>query len=1695
MCEVVIGLARKTEDVELVNQASTFLIPRNRDCSEQSIDSLLIHITLTSTALDHYFKTRADKGAADQLKKSTLTIAALTHRRSSMTTEHVQKMNVLIDRLRRICVRVLRKSSADDPKPIPDDVRIACCSVSQAIVDFWAKEIKKKADTDQASQSNSSILSMMITGTIESLLTLAENSFQVHIPDSHLEALKHLNRCAPLLQLLPQPDVSVIRGLTSTYYNAGVALYHADKFAIAVDFVRPSCELPNRFFHILQDPHSPPKWPHYEDSSGELEVLKKQLLKRWELLALCYLSIDKLQSHHAFVSAIKSHPSVVFETLGHIADHGFDEQRAPDILPDLGKLVHRATWLASCDLLLSPAKCSLFESLSPMRLPISQLGAVLELQLQYLYRNTRKIECRSVIKAILENCLLIYEPQTYPLRRVRVLIRLMEWHVSMTPDFRPDGAFRILELLLAEVSVLIGTANYGSDDCFKRFVHQYQAIGFMWLALAAQSNNMQKDFLGACESSLNALDKIPLPPSPIEIHSPTTQKSTPKSRTRATVKAQAKSRAHGVAAKVDPLTNPLTTPTKTQTKSMKKAFQEESVLKQPGSSNGHPPAAVSAPFTSLFLDDHDRHIQHLQLFAQIMGAHSMITFKVRVLQHLRNINSIQASSSSSKRIESYISTIIELASTYLHYEDYTNASTVLTDAQRIISSSPMHSVQGALASESLISLLYSRCFSEADDCNSANSAFTLAEEKWALAVEEEDHDHRNPEVSSTQKIIGRTKCLQMIALASFTFSYLQEKQGDLTLAIELATRSVRLLQRASSNILRITNSPRIKTLDQSIEPIQDDVFSAQCKIQDCATLPEVARGADSHRFSIESHPVGEITWKIASMIPIALNRVINLYVNRGSPRMAEAYLNQLFTAADHIGSRRLKVCGRITKANILVLRRQFDEAQDVLRDATMLIEGEDRLSVDLTRILKLRCDISYKLKLFDEAKADCAELLGTLKGLNGSTTATAQLPSSSPKASGPYPITSNISLLIAAQINRIQALIARALRRPEQVTHALRLLSKMPHKVREQVFEQTLLAMVELDEVLRNFRVDPLLGVLPEAMIVIPAKEHTEVEMNDCHDQFPQLSRALKSMEEFFTRQIIGCSDIPNLYESVHVLITLKFINSVLQRGRKNVAGEIAALLDFASSMTIRREMIESTRAKLRAMGPGDNTSWPSAKEISVHFRLADDLKRWEHVALDYRDEMSSPLIYRPLKGLPVGWQVVSIHLAFDHSSLFIIQHNGTSNPLGLKLPLDRFGRREGEDTLFTFQAALDELQAIVSHSNAATQRARYVVGREQKVSWWQERKDLDIRMHDLVEKIENNWLGACKGILRSSNKVNDMSALQVTISKAFRQHLISSPDTKNLQSRPIDQSIVDCFVSLPINCRDEDLEDLVQFAVDSYQIHEAPVVGDEVDVDQVVCELRNIQNEFLVPYTQEECFQQHLFLILDKHLHGFPWEVLPTLLGHSVSRIPSLSFLRDRLRDDQVTLTVPPTIDPSRTTYILNPSGDLASTQSKFEDWLEDQPTWNGIKGRPPSSEEMKHALSSANLVLYFGHGGAEQYIRSHTIKQLPRCAVTMLWGCSSGMLQNQGDFDPTGTPYSYMLAGCPSLLANLWDVTDKDIDKLAIDLLKRIGLHPDPQSTSGSSINLTGALALARSSCQLKYLNGAAPIVYGIPVKFQKP
>jgi len=297
-------------------------------------------------------------------------------------------------------------------------------------------------------------------------------------------------------------------------------------------------------------------------------------------------------------------------------------------------------------------------------------------------------------------------------------------------------------------------------------------------------------------------------------------------------------------------------------------------------------------------------------------------------------------------------------------------------------------------------------------------------------------------------------------------------------------------------------------------------------------------------------------------------------------------------------------------------------------------------------------------------------------------------------------------------------------------------------------------------------------------------------------------------------------------------------------------------------------------------------------------------------------------------------------------------------------------------------------------------------------------------------------------------------------------------------------------------------LQDLLSFVIDILQFHGEGNAYDEIDFDSMVVEMKDT----LTSYHEEATYHledmelevDHTILILDKYVQLFPWESLPCLRGHSVSRLPSLNALRDRIlemRENSEGHRRPGYyVGSSSGTYILNPDSDLKRTQNMFENDLKALPgNWTGIVNRAPTEWEFEESLTTKNVVLYFGHGSGAHYIPAKNIRRLDHCAVTCLMGCSSGALKDSGEFEPYGMPTNYMIAGCPAVLANLWDVTDKDIDKFTKEVFEKWGLTNRNKSKSSASTrgkkSLVEAVTEARNACVMKYLNGAAPVVYGIP------
>ena len=470
---------------------------------------------------------------------------------------------------------------------------------------------------------------------------------------------------------------------------------------------------------------------------------------------------------------------------------------------------------------------------------------------------------------------------------------------------------------------------------------------------------------------------------------------------------------------------------------------------------------------------------------------------------------------------------------------------------------------------------------------------------------------------------------------------------------------------------------------------------------------------------------------------------------------------------------------------------------------------------------------------------------------------------------------------------------------------------------------------------------------------------------------------------------------------------------------------------------------------------------------------------------------------------LPENWNVLSLSLSADRNEFIISRLHRDRSPFLLRLPLRRGSAEDEEEDQFTFEDGRSEMQELIKLANESAHAAKAQTDRQSKKNWWKNREALDRQMETLLQNIENVWFGGFRGIF--SPVPHDTASL-ARFSKAFHgvldKHLPSRRKGKKADGPKLTlhQNVLELFIGVKDLDNQEDPEDtlmdLLYFVVDILQFQGERNAYDEIDFDMMVVETLDALRGYHESVQNDGGRQtpNHTVLVLDKSLHLFPWESLPCLQGFPVCRVPSLECLRDRIlqfRSDSTDGAMSGLgIDKRKGTYILNPTGDLQTTQSTFEKDLSQLQGWNGISNRVPTEEEFKDGLESSSLFLYFGHGSGAQYIRGRTIKRLDRCAVAFLMGCSSGTLTEAGEYEPYGTPMNYLHAGSPALVATLWDVTDKDIDRFAKSAFEKWGLIGE-EPTAGTK-SLAAAVSQSRSACVLKYLNGAAPVIYGIPAVF---
>lgn len=486
--------------------------------------------------------------------------------------------------------------------------------------------------------------------------------------------------------------------------------------------------------------------------------------------------------------------------------------------------------------------------------------------------------------------------------------------------------------------------------------------------------------------------------------------------------------------------------------------------------------------------------------------------------------------------------------------------------------------------------------------------------------------------------------------------------------------------------------------------------------------------------------------------------------------------------------------------------------------------------------------------------------------------------------------------------------------------------------------------------------------------------------------------------------------------------------------------------------------------------------------------------------AIELDNDLCSNFTQEYVDILPDSWNVLSLSLSADQTEFVISRLQKDRSPFLLRLPLHRGNSEDDEEEQFTFEDGKEEMRELIKLANESAHAVKTQTDKLSKKEWWKTREALDGRMESVLQNIENIWLGGFRGIFSPlSPETTALSRFANTFQGILDKHLPSRQKGGKAEGPrlTLHRNVMDLFIGIRDLQEQEEPEDtlmdLLYFVVDILQFQGERNAYDEIDFDMMVLDTLDALQSYHDDARDKlpTRLPKHTVLVLDKSLHLFPWESLPCLQGYPVCRVPSLECLRDRILQFREA-SAGAIVDRKSGSFVLNPTGDLRSTQTTFEQDLSKFKSWNAIVQREPTEDEFRDSLEKKGLFLYFGHGSGAQYIRGRTVKRLTKCAVSFLMGCSSGSLTEAGEYEPYGTPMNYLHAGSPALVATLWDVTDRDIDRFTTTTFDAWGLieKPENREKKRADVSLDAAVARSRGACVLKYLNGAAPVVYGVPV-----
>ena len=572
--------------------------------------------------------------------------------------------------------------------------------------------------------------------------------------------------------------------------------------------------------------------------------------------------------------------------------------------------------------------------------------------------------------------------------------------------------------------------------------------------------------------------------------------------------------------------------------------------------------------------------------------------------------------------------------------------------------------------------------------------------------------------------------------------------------------------------------------------------------------------------------------------------------------------------------------------------------------------------------------------------------------------------------------------------------------------------------------------------------------------------------------------------EGYIDKNMLNLSVINSLIECKEVLLsflTTASLTSITHYQLRDLNSLLGKCLSLISSMTIFKLQTTLLFDLYYLQDVTNSIPFKNDRLINRSSSNPDDLLPLEIVsdrALEQFEALSINFNLDLNLHLPDNWSVINLDVC-SSGDLVLTKFMKGKQPFFMRIP----SKGDFDQSDF-FLKVKETFQDIIHQSDLSTKSitTSTITTKEDRKRWWKLRFNLDLKLKELLNEVQQ-WLGGFKSIFNNFNEDSVYCKFKLDLIKVINTSLPSRKRSAN-SFMEFDENIIKAFYALP-SYEKSSVDHLLYFIIDSLSFHGEQNRYEEIKFDKFHKSIEILFDKYF--NLRSRFSNEHLVLIPSSKCAFFPWESMECLENKSISRVPSVDLLIELLKSKKSKFSIKKT----NTFYMINPGGDLVRTEEKFKDKFQQNLDWNGWVGQQPGEDRFLESLLATDLFVYLGHGGCDQYLKTSTLFKKclpngPKLPPSLLIGCSSGALKDNGFLEASGNIYNWLTCGSPMTLVNLWDVTDKDIDHFSLSVFEKWSLL----GTGKKNLSICDAVFQSRCCCTLKYLNGAAPVVYGLPL-----